>query len=133
MTMKRILLMVLALAVGLSLCACESYEITTTAAETQTTSAAAQDVLTDEQVVGIWEWQDYEERGPLNGVMHMELYEGGTGKGTNNLLKGDSYYPIVWEIKGEVINISASNAPIVGLKLNKGKLVAVDGSCSYLT
>ena len=82
------------------------------------------------KVVGVWKWTDGE--GPSNGVIDMELYEGGTGKGTNNLMTTGSYYPITWEIKGDVINITASNAPTIGFKYEEESLVSVDsGKTTY--
>jgi hypothetical protein len=61
----------------------------------------------------------------------MELYEGGTGKGTNSETTDGSYYSITWEINDNVINVTASDAPAIGLKFVDGKLVTVDGTATY--
>lgn len=114
--MKKAISLILAIIMCLSLCACGGGNDTPE---------------TEEQVVGTWEWKTLGEQGPINGVTHMELYEGGTGKGTNSSMSESSYYPITWEIKGDVINITASDTPTIGVKLEDGKLVAVDGTVTY--
>ena len=129
--MKKAISLLLTLAVCLSLCACGSENDTTITTEAPIKTITQNNDLTEEQVIGTWEWRTSGEQGPINGVTHMELYEGGTGKGTNSSMTGGSYYSITWEIKGQVINISASNAPTVGAKLEDGKLVAVDGTVTY--
>lgn len=129
--MKKAISLFLALVMCLSLCACGGGNDTPETIEVPTETTTQNNGLTEEQVIGTWEWRTFGEQGPINGVTHMELYEGGTGKGTNSSMTGGSYYPITWEIKGDVINISASNAPTIGLKLEDGKLVAVDGTVTY--
>ena len=139
--MKKTITLLLILVVCLSLCACGSN--TNDVSEPQGSDQSSETVAapvetpaseekTEDLYIGTWEWKDFDEQGPSNGVTHMELYAGGTGKGTNSTHKGtDSYYPITWEINGDVINITASNTPKVGMKLEDGKLVSVDGSFSY--
>lgn len=71
-------------------------------------------------------WECPEASAPDNGVSYMELYEGGTGKGGyKKLLEEGSYYPITWEVSGEVINITASNTPTIGFKYENNTLVCV--------
>ena len=124
--MKKILSLIMALIMCLSLCACGDKKATDA-----TEAATISDVLAEEDVVGTWQWITPGEQGPANGVTHLELYEGGTGKGTNSSMTGGSYYPVTWEIRDGVINISASNTPTVGMKFEDGKLIAVDRSFTY--
>lgn len=123
--MKKAISLILVLVLCLSLCACGGGEQNATEPSQEATESP------NESVVGSWYWVNTDEVGPANGVTHMELYEGGTGKGTNSSMTDDSHYPITWEVKDGIVNVSASNAPTIGLKVTDDALVAVDGSCSY--
>ena len=127
--MKKMLCFTLTLVICLTLCACGCACKSSCSSEDITTETTEPSI--EEEIIGIWEWVTPSERGPLNGVTHLELYEGGTGKGTNSIMTGGAYYPVTWIIKGNVINIYASNTPAVGVKFEDGKLVAVDGTFTY--
>lgn len=143
--MKKLIVLLLAAVMCLSLAACggnisgddanndadASTEVSTTETKVQNESSTQTNGLTDKEVIGTWEWKNFDEQGPANGVTHMELYEGGTGKGTNSEMTDGSYYSITWEINDNVINVTASDAPAIGLKLVDGKLVTVDGTATY--
>ena len=74
--MKKAFSLILALVMCLSLCACGGGEQNTTEPSQEATESP------NESVVGSWYWVNTDDVGPANGVTHMELYEGGTGKGT---------------------------------------------------
>ena len=128
--MKKALALLLALVMVLSLAACGGNAATET--KVQNESSTQTNGLTDKEVIGTWEWENFDEQGPANGVTHMELYEGGTGKGTNSGMTNGEYYAITWEINVNVINVTVSDLPgATGLKLEDGKLVTVDGTATY--
>jgi len=125
--MKKFLMILMALVMCLTLCACGDEA----AAPAETAAPEQNEAPDGAQFIGTWDWKDFDEQGPSNGVTHLELYEGGTGKGTNSSMNEGSYYPVTWEVNSDVINITASDTPTVGMKLQDGKLVAVDGTFSY--
>ena len=103
--MKRLIVTFLTVVMCLSLAACggnisgdnannavdESTEVSATETKVQNESSTQTNGLTDKEVIGTWEWKNFDEQGPANGVTHMELYEGGTGKGTNSEMTDGNY------------------------------------------
>ena len=89
--------------------------------------------LTDEQCIGTWEWVYEQSIGNSWGVETMELYKGGTGKGYNSLLTGDSHYPLSWEISNDILKVSFTADPLsCAFEMDGDTITSTDGEIVYI-
>ena len=111
--MKKILTFALVVVTALSLCACGAK-------------------LTSESCVGVWKLDVANSDANSFAVETMELLEGGIGKGTISQMTDGSYYPLVWEIKDNVLEVSLDMSQIsYSFQLNEGTLSSTDGKIFY--
>ncbi len=112
--MKRICSLVLVVIMVFGLCACGGAS------------------LTSESCVGVWMW-DVENSGSQSVIIEtMELLEGGIGRGTTSQMTDGSYYPLLWEVKDNILVVSLDMSSLsYSFKLKEAKLVSTDGTIVY--
>lgn len=90
------------------------------------------ETLTNEKCIGIWKVKN-------GSKMHYNietfiLYQGGTGKGLQKGKAENEYYVIKWEIKDNILNITAGEVfdNKIGYKINNNTMTSVDGDSIYI-
>ena len=134
--MKKLFALLLAAIMCVSLAACgndttskeENGAVNTTVDTTESTN---QDSL-GELCVGTWKWDFKASESNDWGVETMELFKGGTGKGTNSMHSEGQYYPLTWEVKDDVLVVSFEADPLsCAFELDGDKLTTTDGKLIY--
>lgn len=129
--MKKILALLLAAIMCVSLVACGNDTTSKEENETVNTESTAQDSIGG-LCVGTWEWDFKASESNDWGVETMELFKGGTGKGTNSMCSEGEYYPLTWEVKDDVLVVSFEADPLsCAFELDGDKLTSTDGKLIY--
>ena len=132
--MKKLLALLLAAIMCVSLVACGNDTTSKEEKETvrtESTESTAQDSI-GELCVGTWKWDFKASESNDWGVETMELFKGGTGKGTNSMHSEGQYYPLTWEVKDDVLVVSFEADPLsCAFELDGDKLTSTDGKLIY--
>lgn len=129
--MKKLLALLLAIIMCISLIACGNNTASIEESETVNTESTAQDNIS-ELCIGTWKWDFKNSESNDWGVETMELFKGGTGKGTNSMHSNGQYYPLTWEVKDGILVVSFEADPLsCAFEVDVEQMTSTDGKLIY--
>ena len=139
MRAKKYTSLVLAIIMSFSFVACGSNaqteskpkeEVQTESSQTETENTTQKNI--EELCLGTWKWDFKNSESNDWGVETMELFKGGTGKGTNSLHTDGAYYPLKWEVKDDVLVVSFEADPLsCAFEIEEDTMTSTDGKLIY--
>lgn len=129
--MKKLFALFLVALMSLSLVACGSGTTSTEDKTVGNTESTTQESIND-LCIGTWKWDFKNSESNDWGVETMELFKGGTGKGTNSLHTNGAYYPLTWEVKDDVLVVSFEADPLsCAFEVDGEQMTSTDGKLIY--
>ena len=135
--MKKVLALMLALVMAVSLASCGGGEEKKDNANT-TEATSEGTVLTKDTCIGTWVQNDKLSKDPSSAPMFgqiMDLEKGGVGKGylDESERKDDSYAPLSWEIKDDCLIVTLQlDSESTAFELDGDNLVTTDGKYTFV-